>query len=142
MKRVPPDAAGAPRPGAEKKPSRRLAGRLGREMRTMTCMVRVYCRDHHATGGRQICPACEAFLAYAGRRLEKCPYGNDKPTCANCPIHCYKPAPREFAREMMGYAGPRMTFRHPWLALLHLLDSRREVEHPMETRRGRRQLKP
>lgn len=108
----------------------------------MTHMVRLYCRDHHATGGRGPCPACREFLAYAGRRLAKCPYGRDKPTCANCPVHCYKPEPREFAREMMRYAGPRMTWRHPWLALLHLLDGRRRVEHPMEMRRRKRPPNP
>jgi hypothetical protein len=37
----------------------------------------------------------------------------------------------------MRYAGPRMTFRHPWLAVMHLLDKLRRVEHPMETRRRR-----
>jgi hypothetical protein len=31
-----------------------------------------------------------------------------------------------------------MTFRHPWLALTHLLDKLRRVEHPMETRRRER----
>jgi hypothetical protein len=38
----------------------------------------------------------------------------------------------------MRYAGPRMTFRHPWFSLLHLLDKLRRVEHPMEVRRRRR----
>ena len=32
------------------------------------------------------------------RAPRKCPYGPAKPTCARCPIHCYKPAPRETAR--------------------------------------------
>jgi hypothetical protein len=31
-----------------------------------------------------------------------------------------------------------MTFRHPWLALTHLLDKLRRVEHPMEARRRQR----
>ena len=41
---------------------------------------------------------CEQFLAYVHRRLEKCPYGEAKPTCARCPIHCYKARERETAR--------------------------------------------
>ena len=73
-------------------------------------------------------------MRYAERRLEKCPYGQDKPTCANCPIHCYKPAQREKAREVMRFAGPRMTWRHPWRALNHLFDKLRKVEHPMKMR--------
>ena len=104
----------------------------------MAHMVRLYCRNHHARGDRHPCAHCREFLAYARRRLAKCPYGSDKPTCANCPVHCYKPEPREFARAVMRYAGPRMTWRHPLLALLHLLDGRREVEHPMEKRRRKR----
>jgi hypothetical protein len=114
-------------------------GRLRRERQTMRCMVEIYCRDHHAGAEltARVCPECNAFLAYADRRLEKCPYGADKPTCARCPIHCYKPQPREQARAIMRYAGPRMVLRHPWLSLTHLLDKSRQVEHPMAARRSR-----
>ena len=84
------------------------------------------------------CAGCREFPAYAEQRPEKCPYGEDKPTGARCPIHCYKRAQREQARAIMRYAGPRMTFRHPWLSLTHLLDKLRRVEHPMETRRRQR----
>ena len=113
-------------------------GRLRRERQTMRCMVEIYCRDHHARSDRtaRMCTDCNAFLAYADRRLEKCPYGADKPTCARCPIHCYKPQPREQARAIMRYSGPRMVLRHPWLSLTHLLDKSHRVEHPMEARRG------
>jgi hypothetical protein len=38
------------------------------------------------------------------------------------------------AREVMRYAGPRMTWRHPWRALHHLFDKLRRVEHPMKIR--------
>lgn len=37
----------------------------------------------------------------------------------------------------MRYAGPRMTYRHPWLSLMHLVDKLRNVEHPMAARRRR-----
>jgi hypothetical protein len=114
-----------------------LKGRLGREHQTMRHMVSLYCRAHHASDGSGPCPRCTEFLEYAACRLEKCPYGEDKPTCAKCPIHCYKKAPREFAKVVMRYSGPRMMTRHPWLALLHLVDGRRKVAHPMETRRRR-----
>lgn len=110
--------------------------RLQREQRTMRAMVAIYCRDHH--GCRTPCVDCQRFLAYAERRLEKCPYGEAKPTCARCPIHCYKPSQREQAKVVMRYAGPRMTLSHPWLAVLHVLDKLRRVEHPMEIRRRER----
>ncbi|NDY96225.1 nitrous oxide-stimulated promoter family protein [Wenzhouxiangella limi] len=114
-----------------------LKGRLRREFRTMEAMVRIWCRAKHpgqAPSGA-VCPECQAFLDYACKRLEKCPYGEDKPTCAKCPVHCYKRAQREHAREVMRFAGPRMVWRHPWLSLMHLLDKRHRVEHPMEQRR-------
>ena len=105
----------------------------------MALMVDDYCRHHHATARTDgTCGRCTAFLAYADARLDHCPYGEDKPTCANCPIHCYKREPREFAREVMRYAGPRMLLRHPLLAVLPLVDGRRQVEHPLEARRAAR----
>ena len=120
--------------------SRLDTGRLRREWRTMQVMVGIYCRGHgHPNSpGLDLCTDCAGFLDYAERRLEKCPYGPDKPTCAKCPIHCYKPQPREFAREVMRYAGPRMLLRHPWLSLTHFADKARRVEHPMAMRRSRR----
>jgi len=110
--------------------------RLRREFRTMEHMVAIYCVDKH--GQQAPCEACREFLAYAEKRLEKCPYGEDKPTCAKCPVHCYKKRQRDLAREIMRYAGPRMTWRHPWLALLHVLDKFRKVQHPMALRGSRR----
>ena len=106
----------------------------------MQVMVGIYCagHDHAPANGADLCEACGGFLAYAARRLEKCPYGPAKPTCAKCPIHCYKPQPRELAREIMRYAGPRMALKHPWLSLMHFADKARHVEHPMAARRQRR----
>jgi hypothetical protein len=121
-----------------------LTPRLKREYRTMECMVDIWCTDHHreahAAGGP--CEECREFLAYAARRLEKCPYGERKPTCAKCPIHCYKRVQREHARQIMRYAGPKMTYRHPWLALMHLVDKVRKVEHPMAARRRKAKQGP
>ena len=112
-----------------------LNGRLTREFLTLQKMVEIYCANHHVEQDVVRCGECQDFLAYAERRLEKCPYEQAKPTCARCPIHCYKRAQREKARVIMRYAGPRMTFRHPWLALMHLVDKRRAVEHPITVRR-------
>lgn len=119
-----------------------LAGRLRREHRTFVCMAGIYCAHHHAPGADALCPRCAALMRYAEQRLEKCPYGENKPTCAKCPIHCYKPAQRQHAREIMRFAGPRMTWRHPVRALAHLFDKVRKVEHPMALRRRRRDARP
>ncbi|MFO1394539.1 MAG: nitrous oxide-stimulated promoter family protein [Steroidobacteraceae bacterium] len=115
-----------------------MESRLEREFLTMCRMVEIHCGDRHGHGADSVCKECEQFLAYVHRRLEKCPYGEAKPTCARCPIHCYKARERETAREVMKYAGPRMPLRHPWLAILHVADKLRRVEHPMERRRRQR----
>ena len=86
-------------------------------------MVALYCAHHHGTTAP--CEECAELVSYADRRLDLCPYGAEKPSCTNCPIHCYKPDPRERMREVMRFAGPRMLARHPWLAVLHLIDDRR-----------------
>lgn len=108
----------------EQRLARLAAPRLARELKTMRAMMRIACRDRHgATDG--LCADCEALLAYATKRLALCPYGEEKPTCANCRIHCYGPRQREQVRQMMRYAGPRMLWRHPYLAVMHLVDGRR-----------------
>ena len=88
-------------------------------------MIGIFCRDRHA--GHGLCHACTALNAYARARLERCVYGPAKPTCVNCPIHCYRPELREAIREVMRYAGPRMLARHPILAITHVLDGRRSA---------------
>lgn len=115
-----------------------LKKRLARERVTMSKMVGIYCSAHHDGSGEGLCTECREFLDYAQTRLQKCPYGEEKPTCANCPVHCYKPAQREHARQIMRYSGPRMLLRHPILAIAHQLDGFRKVRHPREATREQR----
>jgi hypothetical protein len=116
------------------KSAERLPRRLDREQRTIDAMLRIYCRDHHGTTAG-LCRECEGVLTYAGQRLSVCPFQEAKPACNQCPIHCYAPAFRERAREVMRYAGPRMLRRHPWLALMHLFDTLRAIpERPRKPR--------
>lgn len=98
--------------------------RIAREKRTIRAMVGIYCRAHHR-GEEGPCGECRELLSYAECRLDRCPFGADKTTCAACPIHCYKPTMRQRVREVMRYAGPRMLLRHPVLAIMHWVDSRR-----------------
>ncbi|MCC7262626.1 MAG: nitrous oxide-stimulated promoter family protein [Candidatus Latescibacteria bacterium] len=95
--------------------------RLARERHTIQVMIEIYCRGHHQQT-ESPCAECQQLWAYAQQRLDKCPYQDDKPTCAQCPTHCYKPAMREQVRQVMRYAGPRMMLYHPLLALFHYLD--------------------
>jgi len=99
--------------------------RRARELKTIEAMVRLYCRGHGHQGGAPLCPECAALFEYATRRLERCVFGDSKPTCTNCLVHCYSADRREQVRVIMKWAGPRMMWRHPVLALFHLLDGRR-----------------
>lgn len=106
--------------------------RLKRERRTISVMIAMYCRAQHGQA-EGLCPQCSALEDYAMQRIEKCPFKADKPTCANCPVHCYKPAMREQVRRVMRYSGPRMLLHHPVLAILHILDGR--AKHDLNTAR-------
>lgn len=106
--------------------------RLQREQRTVQAMIRLHCRDRH--GSRDVCDDCEALLAYAMKRLEACRFGEGKPTCSNCPIHCYKPDMREKITAVMRYAGPRMLRHHPVMAVRHLWDNFRRSHSADEPR--------
>ena len=97
--------------------------RLQRERKTVRLMVEVYCAHHHRGDG--LYSACAELADYADRKLELCPYGPEKPTCNNCPIHCYRPEPRERMRVVMRHSGPRMLKTHPILAVMHIFDGRR-----------------
>jgi len=99
--------------------------RIAREKRTVRALVRIYCRAHHESL-KGLCPDCAKLLAYAVDRLDRCPSGADKSTCADCTVHCYKSAMRLRIKRVMGYAGPRMILKHPILAIYHLLDGRRK----------------
>lgn len=93
------------------------------EAKTLAIMIGIYCRDHHGRR-KSLCPDCAALLDYARERLIHCPQAPNKPTCAACPIHCYKPDMRERVRQVMRYAGPRMIYHHPLAALKHLIQGR------------------
>lgn len=103
--------------------------RMQREQRTVEYMIAIYCREHHQTKG-QLCSACQELVEYARVRLRKCPFQENKTTCGNCQIHCYKPIMREKIQEVMRYAGPRMIRHHPFLALGHMIDGLRKKPGP------------
>ena len=105
-----------------------LPGKLGLEFKTMKAMVAIYCHAHHQPNNQlPPCDECQAFIRYANEKLDRCPYGQNKPTCNKCPIHCYKKQQRQQAKNIMRYAGPRMLLHHPILAFKHLRAEKRAV---------------
>jgi Nitrous oxide-stimulated promoter len=125
------------RPGAASR-------RVRREARTIELMIRMYCAAGHPSGAggnpaaraqrsrrgasrSPLCPDCAALLDYSFARIDECRLGAAKPICSRCTVHCYRPAMRERVRAAMRWSGPRMTHRHPYLAMRHLLDRRKHV---------------
>jgi hypothetical protein len=111
--------------------------RLERETRTLRVMIELFCHDNHHPAGT-LCADCHQLLLYATQRIDRCPYQDDKPTCARCPIHCYVPARREQVRRVMRYAGPRMMLSHPVLTLLHYLDEMTQPDTSEAGEKGKR----
>lgn len=80
--------------------------------------IRLYCRLKE--GYKNLCPDCEKLAEYAENRLRHCPFGDEKGSCRNCKIHCYRPDMKEKIKEVMRFSGPRMLFYHPVMAIRHL----------------------
>lgn len=95
--------------------------RLAREWKTVSAMIRLYCRDNHRCVSG-LCPECADLHGYVNLRLDRCHFGQDKPTCARCPVHCYQKTYRDRIKTVMRYAGPRMLWEHPILSFWHLMD--------------------
>ena len=109
-----------------------MASKLKKELQTLAAMVGIYCRGKHETGGKELCGECGELLEYAQKRLESCKFGDDKPACSKCAIHCYKPEMREKIQQVMRYAGPRMLKRHPILAARHIIAELKHKSHKPE----------
>lgn len=88
------------------------------EKKVVHKMIVIYCKANHKSING-MCEKCTDLDNYAMMRLERCPFGDSKPTCGTCTIHCYKMDMRERIREVMRFSGPRMIFRHPIDSIQH-----------------------
>lgn len=102
--------------------------RLEQEYETIKTMIRMYCKKFHDCE-EELCQDCSDLLKYAEERLNNCKFGEDKPPCDACPIHCYKPDMREKVREAMRYAGPRMIYTHPIMGFKHLFKKMKKKDN-------------
>ena len=93
--------------------------RIKEEKAVVEQMIRLYCQKKE--GNSSLCPECQKLLEYANGRLDRCRYGEKKPTCKKCPIHCYRPDMKERIRIIMRWSGPKMILYHPIAAIRHLL---------------------
>ena len=96
-----------------------------REKEVVSLMIKIYCSKKHHTRG-PLCDDCKQLDEYARFRSDKCPFMETKTFCSNCKVHCYNPQMREKIREVMGFSGPRMILYHPFMAIRHVLETKRE----------------
>ncbi|MBY8990364.1 MAG: nitrous oxide-stimulated promoter family protein [Candidatus Lokiarchaeota archaeon] len=101
---------------------------LEREKITLHTMINMYCKKSHDSTN-QSCSECMELFKYAEERLKLCRFGEDKPTCEKCPIHCYKPEMREKVRNVMRYSGPRMIYSHPIMGFRHLFKQLKKTKN-------------
>src|SRR5665647_782826 len=90
------------------------------ETKTLNKMIMIYCRKMHGVEKNELCIECIKLLNYAELRIDKCPFGDKKPVCSKCKIHCYKPEMQESVKKVMQYSGPRMFLKSPLLSLRYI----------------------
>lgn len=90
-----------------------------KEKKILQSMITVYCRGKHRFG-KVLCPECRKLLDYVLYRTEKCPFMETKTFCSACKVHCYSREMQMKMKEVMKYAGPRMIYHHPLLAISHI----------------------
>lgn len=95
--------------------------RIEREKKTVEIMIRLYCKKKH-NSKNDLCTECRELLNYANTRLDNCKFGENKPTCGKCTVHCYKKEMQYKIKNVMRYAGPRILFIHPIIVIQHYID--------------------
>jgi hypothetical protein len=94
--------------------------RIDRERDTIEAMIDLYCLENHRQDG--LCQECSSLMEYVKLRLDHCPFQEQKPTCLNCTVHCYASQQRIQIRKVMRFSGPRMIYKHPMMAIYHMVD--------------------
>ena len=93
---------------------------IRKEQKIVNVMICMFCKKNHGAGNGELCNSCRSLRSYSYNRLKNCPLLPDKPPCENCPVHCYDKEMQKKVKEVIRYSGPRMLFRHPYFALLHI----------------------
>lgn len=103
----------------------KIQSKREQEKEVVSLMIGLHCKKKHKTKC-VLCDECKKLDDYAKLRSDKCPFMETKTFCSNCKVHCYKPEMREKIREVMRFSGPRMIFHHPYLAIKHVIESKKE----------------
>lgn len=96
-----------------------LFSKVKEEKEVVELMIRLYCSKKERN--YSLCPDCQELLEYVHSRLDRCRYGDLKPTCKKCPIHCHKKDMRERIKTVMRWSGPRLFLYNPMAVIKHLV---------------------
>ena len=94
-----------------------------REASVIREMVGLFCHGVHGSPKGSLCPECAELLAYAQKRVERCPFMERKTFCSQCRVRCYAPKQRDQIRSVMRYAGLRLISHHPLMCARHGVDT-------------------
>ena len=96
---------------------------LAKEQEIIDLMISIHCKGmkHERINGR-LCAECAELQEYTVERNRQCPFllTQTKTFCQFCEAHCYASKQREAIRVAMRYAGPRMFWHRPVIAVKHL----------------------
>lgn len=95
---------------------------MDKEKDTIKKMLGIYCQANHGNN-QELCAECSKLLNYAFKKLDKCPFGNKKPACSKCRVHCYDQVQRAAIIKVMRFSGPRMIYKYPVSAIKHAIDN-------------------
>jgi hypothetical protein len=97
------------------------------EKRIVALMIALYCRKKHKNNS--LCDRCKTLVEFTAERLDKCVYGEQKPACIDCKVHCYRTNEemRSAIKTVMRYSGPRMLLYHPKDSFYHFLRKKKSV---------------
>jgi len=94
--------------------------KINNEKIIVKMMIDYYCKKNHFPE-KNLCCDCEKVIEYAWLKLDKCFYGENKPACLKCEIHCYSAPMRKKIKDIMRYSGPRMIYIYPVASIKHLV---------------------
>lgn len=100
---------------------RDLISKRTEEKELVAYMIKLYCRKKHKN--KELCEKCRDLLFYAERRIELCPFMEEKTFCSSCKSHCYQKEKRQQMKEVMRWAGPRLLFYRPVIGWKHVFDT-------------------
>ncbi len=89
------------------------------EKKIVSLMIKYYCKIKHKRKMSDLCTICNELIEYSLKKLSLCRYGDNKPQCNKCSIHCYSADKRIQIKDVMKTVGPIMLIFHPIKTLRH-----------------------